>query len=356
MAQFHPLTVTDIRHTTRDAVVVTLRPENGADFSFTQGQYLTFRRDFDGTELRRSYSICAGTCDGVLQVGIKRVEGGTFSTWANTDLAPGDVIEAMPPMGKFHTRDTAEAPHILAFAAGSGITPVLSIVKTALANQDDTRVTLVYGNRNATTVMFRDELEDLKNLYMGRLNVIHVLSDDSQEIELFRGRIDAEKCRDLFARWIDLAGVTQVYICGPEAMMTTVTDSLTQHGLDRDRIRYELFTGAQPGRAPQRPRTATTSEVGIEGQVTLSGETRKLTIQPGTSLLEAALARNIDAPFACKGGVCSTCRARLVEGRVEMIANHALEDDEVDAGFILTCQSYPVSSEKVAWDYDQSGH
>ncbi|MFQ6547643.1 2Fe-2S iron-sulfur cluster-binding protein [Aestuariibius sp. 2305UL40-4] len=356
MAQFHPLTVTDIRKTTRDAVVVTLKPVNGGDFSFTQGQYLTFRRTFDGEELRRSYSICAGTSEGVLQVGIKRVAGGAFSTWANTDLAPGDVVEAMLPMGSFYAGDDAEVTHILAFAAGSGITPILSIIKTTLEDSETSRVTLVYGNRNPNTVMFRDELEDLKNVYMGRLNVVHILSDESQEIDLFRGRIDAKKCRSLFTHWIDLASVTRAYICGPEEMMKTVSASLEEHGLAKDRIRFELFASNQPGLAPKRAVDHAAGEAGVAGQVTIGGETRSLMIPQNTSLLEAALAENIDAPFACKGGVCSTCKAKVLEGQVEMVANHALEDYEVDAGFVLTCQSYPVSSEKVVWDYDLSRH
>lgn len=355
MVQFYPLTVTHIRKTTRDAVVVTLKPDDPGKFAFTQGQYLTFRRTFEGQELRRSYSICSapGTA---LQVGIKRVKGGAFSTWANQELAVGDVLEAMAPMGNFHASSEDEHGRYLAFAAGSGITPILSILRTGLSNAPRARFTLVYANRNPNSIMFREELEDLKNANMGRFNVIHILSDDSQDIDLFQGRIDADKCRALFANWIDLSGVGMVYVCGPEPLMKTISTALEQHGVAKDRIRYELFASAQSGRLPKPVSSSETSTKGVTGRVTIGGEKRSLTIHPGTSLLEAALAANVEAPYACKAGVCSTCKAKLNAGDVEMVSNHALEDYEVEAGYILTCQSHPVGHGVVAWDYDEAGH
>lgn len=355
MAQFHPLTVTRIEKTIRDAVVVTFAPERG-DFAFTQGQYLTFRRDFDGQELRRSYSICAGQDDGVLQVGIKRVPGGAFSTWANSELAVGDVVEAMPPMGNFYAETVTQAPHILMFAGGSGITPILSILRTGLQARSDARYTLVYANRNPNTIMFREDLEDLKNQHLGRFNVIHVLEDDAQEIDLFQGRVDGDKCAALFKTWIDIETVDTAFICGPEPMMLAISQALQAHGLTKDQIRFELFASAQPGRLPQPVADATAMQDGIPGRVTLGGESRSLTIPERTSLLDTALQNNIDAPFACKAGVCSTCKCKVLEGEVEMVANHALEDYEVEAGFVLSCQSYPVSATKVVWDYDEAGH
>lgn len=355
MARFHDLAVTDIRKTIRDAVVVTLRAEDARAFDFVQGQYLTFRRDFDGEEVRRSYSICAGRDDGVLQVGIKRVEGGAFSTWANRELKVGDTLEAMPPMGSFHVPlDAASARHYLGFAGGSGITPILSIIRTVLGREPQARFTLVYANRAVNTIMFREELEDLKNRYMNRLTIIHVLENEGQEIDLFAGRVDAEKCGLLFQHWIRPEDVDVAFICGPEPMMLAIAGSLREHGLDDSQIKFELFASSQPGRAPRREGVAEDGSKGVEtgAQVTLGGESRHFTMSRDTTVLEAALANDIDAPFACKAGVCSTCRARIVEGEVEMVANHALEDYEVERGYVLTCQCYPVSDTLVV-NYDQ---
>lgn len=357
MARFHPLTVTNIHKTIRDAVVVTLQPANddAAAFDFIQGQYLTFRTRIDGQELRRSYSICAGKDDGVLQVGIKRVKGGAFSTWANDSLRVGDTLEAMAPMGNFHTPIAPDkAKTYLAFAGGSGITPVLSIVKTVLAREPKSRVTLVYANVGVTTIMFREELEDLKNLHMGRLNVIHVLERDAQEIDLFTGRVDAEKCAQLFAGWIDIASVDTAFICGPEPMMLAIAGALRDHGLTDDQIKFELFAAAQPGRLARKPEDtlADAPDTRTEARVTLDGATRSFAMSRDQSVLQAALAHDLDAPYACTAGVCSTCKCRLIEGEVDMRANHALEDYEVERGYILSCQSYPLT-DRIAVDYDQ---
>lgn len=356
MVQFYDLSVTDIQKTIRDAVVVTLKPENTEAFEFVQGQYLTFRKDFDGVELRRSYSICAGKDDGVLQVGIKRVDGGAFSTWANTELKVGDQLQAMPPMGNFYNPDSIDSdPHFLCFAAGSGITPVLSIIKTGLTSNPAVRVTLVYANRNINTIMFREELEDLKNQHLGRFSIVHVLEDESQDIELFQGRIDATKCNELFKYWIDKSSIDTAYICGPEPMMNAVAAALKDNGFNENEIRFELFASGQPGRAKTRPAIPNESATGVSATATVGGETREFKMSKNTSLLEAALDNNLDAPFACKAGVCSTCKAKVMQGEVEMIANHALEDYEVEAGFVLTCQCYAVSDD-VTWDYDQARH
>ncbi len=358
MARFHPLTVTEVRRETRDAVVVTLAPreEDRALFDFIQGQYLTFRRDFDGEELRRSYSICAGKDEGFLRVGIKRVDGGAFSTWANENLAPGDLIDAMPPMGRFFTPlDATAARHYLGFAGGSGITPLLSIIKTVLSREPKSRFTLVYANRQINTIMFREELEDLKNMYLGRLSVIHVLEQEGQEIDLFTGRIDAGKMAHLFRGWIDPASVDTAYICGPEPMMLTIAASLREHGLKDEQIKFELFASSQPGRAKARAVSATAIPAGegVQATVTLDGTTRNLTLpREGQSILEAALAADMDAPYSCKAGVCSTCRCKVLEGEVEMAINHALEDYEVRAGYVLSCQAFPIS-QKVVVSYDE---
>ena len=358
MARFHDLTVTDIQKTIRDAVVVTLTPVNGAaaEFAFTQGQYLTFRRDFDGEELRRSYSICAGTDEGILQVGIKRVEGGAFSTWANEELKIGDTVQAMPPMGSFFTPlDATAERHYLGFAGGSGITPVLSILKTVLRREPKSAFTLVYANKGVNSIMFREELEDLKNLHMGRFNVIHVLESDAQDIDLFTGLVTEEKCGQLFASgWIDIDSIDTAFICGPEPMMLGIAAALRKAGLDDSQIKFELFASAQPGRLkrPVVSKDAASAANQTTATITLDGSTRTITMPKDVTLLDAARDNDLDAPYACKAGVCSTCRCKVLEGQVEMLTNHALEDYEVEKGYVLSCQSFPVT-DKVVVDYDQ---
>ena len=352
MSQFHPVTVTDIHHTIRDAVVLTLEPENPESFAFTQGQYLTFKQDFNGTELRRNYSICAGLDDGKLQVGIKRVDGGAFSTFANTDLQVGDTLHVMPPQGKFFTAlEPDVAKNYLGFAGGSGVTPVLSILKTVLKREPLSTFTLVYANRAVNTIMFREELEDLKNLYMGRLTIIHML-ESGQDIDLFTGRVDQAKCEALFKQWIDVSAITTAFICGPEPMMLAIADSLKTHGLEPDQIKFELFSESQQGQlAKQEMAKRSEGQPETELTVVIEGAQRTFEMSRGQSVLEAALANGQDAPFACKAGVCSTCICKVIEGEVEMISNHALEDYEVERGYILSCQSYPLS-DKLVVDYD----
>lgn len=352
MSSFHPLEVTDIHHTIRDAVVLTLRPEDPQAFAFRQGQYLTFSKDFDGTEVRRNYSICAGLDDGELKVGIKRVDGGAFSTYANTELKVGDVLYAMPPQGKFFTEiEPDRARDYIGFAGGSGITPILSILKTVLKREPQSTFTLVYANRAVNTIMFREELEDLKNRYMGRLTIIHML-ESGQDIDLFTGRVDAEKCALLFKLWIDPSKLDTAFICGPEPMMLAIAEALKAHGMDPDQIKFELFGESQQGRLAKREmEKRSESAAGTEVTVIIEGARRSFTMSRGQSVLEAALENSLDAPFACKAGVCSTCMGKVLEGEVEMLSNHALEDYEVERGYVLTCQSYPVS-DKLTIDYD----
>lgn len=357
MARFHDLTVTNIHKTIRDAVVVTLQPVNGAatEFDFTQGQYLTFRHDFDGEELRRSYSICAGKNEGILQVGIKRVDGGAFSTWANEELKVGDTLQAMPPMGSFFTPlEPSAHKQYLGFAGGSGVTPVLSILKTTLTTEPNSRFTLIYANKGVHTIMFREELEDLKNLYMGRLNVIHILESDAQDIELFTGLITEQKCAQLFKHWIDIDDTDTAFICGPEPMMLGIAAALRSAGLDDSQIKFELFASAQPGCAIRKATSTSGPSSGhmSRAAITLDGATRTIEMSKDQSILDAALGNAMDAPYACKAGVCSTCRCRVTEGKVEMAANHALEDYEVEKGYVLSCQAYPIS-DTVVVDYDQ---
>lgn len=359
MARFHSLQVTDVSHETRDAVVVTLapRPEDAGAFDFIQGQYLTFRRVFDGEELRRSYSICAPRGEGLLRVGIKRVAGGVFSSWAKEELEVGDTLEAMPPKGSFHAPLVPEsARRYLAFAAGSGITPLLSVMATTLATEPRSTFTLVYANRSISSIMFREQLEDLKNRYMGHFSVIHVLGSEAQDIDLFSGRIDAGKCALLFESWIDIQSIDMAFICGPEPMMLVIAQALRDHGVADENIKFELFASSQPGRAKRKAALADSSAERMRhcrASITIDGATREITMQrEGQSILEAALGAELDAPFACKAGVCSTCRAMVLEGEVEMEKNHALEDYEVARGHVLTCQCYPLS-DRVVVTYDQ---
>ncbi|MFC6636092.1 2Fe-2S iron-sulfur cluster binding domain-containing protein [Sulfitobacter sp. JBTF-M27] len=352
MTQFLPVKVTDIHHTIRDAVVLTLEPENPEAFDFKQGQYLTFKQDFEGTELRRNYSICAGLDDGKLQVGIKKVDGGAFSTFANTQLKVGDTLHAMPPQGKFFTEiEPDKAKNYLGFAGGSGITPVLSILKTVLKREPKSTFTLVYANRAVNTIMFREELEDLKNRYMGRLTIIHIL-ESGQDIDLFTGRVDQSKCDELFKRWIDVSSTDTAFICGPEPMMLAIAESLEKHGLKKDQIKFELFSESQQGQlAKQEIAKRSAGQKGTEVTVIIDGAQRTFEMSKSQSVLDAALENGQDAPFACKAGVCSTCMCKVLEGEVEMLSNHALEDYEVENGYVLSCQSYPLT-DKLVIDYD----
>lgn len=355
MSRFYKLKVADIRKTIRDAIVVTLEPEEcKSKFqNFTHGQFLTFRHKFDEVEVRRNYSICTGTSDEVIQIGIKRVEGGAFSTWANEELKVGDTMESMLPQGNFNTPINCKSNnHYIGFAGGSGITPVLSILRTILVSEPNSTFTLVYANRNFSTIMFREELEDLKNIHMGRLSIIHILESDSQENNLFTGRIDSNKCEMLFSQLVNMEGIGTAFICGPEPMMLTIAESLRNHGVSEDRIKFELFTKSQVGRRnPTDIRKIDVSEnLEVDATILLDGTERSFKMNKTESILEAALKNNIDAPYACKSGVCSTCRAKILVGEIEMLTNHALEDHEIARSQILTCQSYPVS-DSVTVDY-----
>lgn len=344
MADFYPLRVTEIAHDTREAVVLTLEPrdEDRERFRFRPGQYLTLRRHFDGTELRRSYSICSGPGE-ALKVGVKRVEGGAFSSFAKGDLKVGDSVEAMVPQGRFAAPEEVGGRHYLGFAAGSGITPVLSIAKAVLGADATARFTLVYGNRAVSQIMFRRELGDLKDRHLGRFSLVHVLSGEAGEIPLFSGRIDGAKTRELLASWVRIETVDAAFICGPETMMREVSGALEEAGLPKDRIRFELFGAAQPGRLAARPASASAEAKAVRATVIVDGSPHAFTMGREETILDAARAEGLDAPFSCRAGVCSTCIGRVVSGEVEMAQNYALEDYEVRRGLVLTCQARPVT-------------
>jgi ring-1,2-phenylacetyl-CoA epoxidase subunit PaaE len=354
------LKIEDVRRETAECVSVAfcVPPELREEFRFYQGQNITLRMRMNGEEIRRSYSICSSPLESELRIAIKKVQGGLFSTWANEQLAIGHELEVLPPSGRFYTElRPGNRKHYLAFAAGSGITPVLSLVKTALAVEEESSFTLVYGNRNRMSILFREELEALKNRYIDRFSLFHILSREEMDVPLNMGRIDVAKCGELCSRLIDLGSVDEVFLCGPEQMTFSIKEWLESRGVERKKIHFELFHTLDGGAAaPRRVVTEGGSTVRRDEvsrvTVRLDGISHTFELPyEGSSVLETALMEGVDLPFACKGGVCSTCRAKLLEGKVEMDQNYALEADELAAGYILTCQSHP-RSEKVVVDYD----
>ncbi|MEO6623815.1 MAG: 1,2-phenylacetyl-CoA epoxidase subunit PaaE [Burkholderiaceae bacterium] len=355
-AHFHPLQVREVHATTRDAIAVTFDVPAALqqEFAFVQGQYLTLRTQLDGAEVRRSYSICSAVQDQRLRVAIKRVADGQFSNWAAEHLVPGVVVDVLPPQGQFHVPlEPQSARHVVAFACGSGITPVLSIVKSTLLAEPLGNVTLVYGNRSAGNVMFKEELEDLKDRFLGRLNLVWIMSRESQDIPLFNGHIDYDKCKDLLQHWIAPAGIDTAFICGPQDMMLSVSKALQESGVDKARIHIELFGTPVDLNVPRKPRNTVQGAAECHVEVVLDGTRRTFSMPKNKdSVVNAGLLAGLEMPFSCKGGVCSTCRALVVEGEVDMDINFALEDYEVARGFVLCCQSYPVS-DKLVIDFDR---
>ncbi|MEV6906651.1 1,2-phenylacetyl-CoA epoxidase subunit PaaE [Amycolatopsis sp. NPDC051071] len=346
---FHPLKVSDVQRLCDDAVAVTFDvPEDLADtFRFKAGQSLTLRREVDGRDERRSYSICA-PAGAAPRVGVRAVPGGLFSSWLVHDVRPGDEIEVAAPTGHF-TPDLEAAGHHVLVAAGSGITPVLSIASSLLSDADAT-VTVLYGNRRTDTVMFADDLADLKDRYPARLELVHVLSREPREAELFTGRLDVEKLRRLCTVLIPVEDVAHWWLCGPFAMVTGAQELLRSLAVPDEKIHQELFYVDTP---PEPVHHVDPAVVGASSEVTLvlDGRSTTMTLPRASSLLDGAQKYRPDLPFACKGGVCGTCRAKICDGKVDMRRNFALEKAEVDAGFVLTCQSVPVS-EAVTVDYD----
>ena len=357
MSKFHPLTVAHVARETRDAVALTfdVPPALAETFRFVQGQHLTLRADIDGDDLRRSYSICSAVQDGALRIAVKRAPGGTFSTWVNEQLKAGQTIEVMPPMGHFNVLlNAANRKHYLGFAAGSGITPLLSIIKTTLMAEPGSRFTLFYGNRSSAAVIFKEELSDLKDVFLARLNLVYVMSREPQDIALLNGRIDRQKTDALLAHWIDLADVDTAFICGPDGMMQAVSTSLQEHGFPKSRIKIELFAASIPKHEHKTHAAPPAGRTECAVTAIIDGAAREFTLEKTKeNIIDAALRQGIELPYSCKGGVCSTCRAKLVEGEVDMDVNFALEDYEVARGFVLCCQSYPVT-DKVVVDFDQA--
>ena len=291
--------------------------------------------------------------DQQLRVAIKRTPGGVFSTWANDPLKPGQSLQVMPPMGHFNLPLSPDHhKHYLAFAAGSGITPLLSIIKTTLITEPHSRFTLVYGNRASSSVIFKEELSDLKDIYLERLNIVYVMSREQQDVELFNGRITAEKCAQFFRSWIPLNDVDAAFLCGPEQMTEAVSAALQQHGMAQSKIKVELFAASIPKHKTVAPRPVVGAQE-CEVTVVIDGNHTVFTMaKEQESLLDAGLKHGIDMRYSCKGGVCATCRCKVVQGKVDMDANYALEDYEIARGFVLSCQSFPVT-DTLLIDFDQ---
>ncbi len=360
MRNFHPLKVKEITRETDDCVSILFDvPQELKDsFKFIQGQYLTLLTDIGGEEVRRSYSICSGVDDDELRVAIKKVEGGRFSTFANERLKEGEVLQVMPPMGRFYTElKPSEQRHHVAFAAGSGITPVLSLIKTTLFRESKSVFTLFYVNRSSTSIIFKEAIEDLKDRYMGRFRVFHVLTREPGDLEMLSGRLDAGRCEEICNTFLDVSGADAFFVCGPEPMIHAVRETLEKLEVASDKIHFELFTSPVAGalRANDHQSKKTEMKEGsiAKVEVVLDGNTLAFDLPfDGQNVLDAALSRGADLPFSCKGGVCCTCRALLVEGEVHMDVNYSLEPDEMERGYILTCQSHP-RSEKIVVDFDQ---
>ena len=353
---FHELSVRRIEPDTAEAVIVSFDVPAGLRevFGFTQGQYLTLRKTIDGQDLRRSYSICAGVDDGELRVGVRKVRGGVFSNWINEQLRPGDTISVMAPQGRFFVPLDADAHrHHVGIAGGSGITPILSIMKTVLAREPKSRFTLIYGNRMLRSTMFKEELEDLKNRYMTRLVLHHVFSDEPTETPINMGVMNRDKIAEFLASVVPAAGIDQVYVCGPFQMNDEAEAALLAASVAESRIHIERF-----GLAPQAggavvhealPGDADNARIVI----VRDGMRREIEFRKDQpSILDCASAAGLEVPFSCTSGVCGTCRAKLMEGRVRMERNFALDKNEVAAGFVLTCQAHPLT-DRVVLSFDE---
>ena len=353
--RFHRLTVGDIRREAADAVSMTfvIPDEFASDYRFTPGQYLTLRTTLGGEEVRRSYSICSGPDDGEIRIAVKRVDGGAFSGFVTEELKRGDALDVMTPTGRFGVAPTPNEARIhVGFAAGSGITPILSIMKNVLARELHSRFFLFYGNRTAEGMLFRSELEALKDRFIARLSVFHVISGEEQDIPILHGRLDGEKVRVLLRSLVPASEVDHVFVCGPAGMSEEVEATCRALGIAADNIHVERFVSEFGGRP--RPKAIVSVLVlpkAIAAQI-IDGKRREVPVADGVAILDAALRAGIDLPFACKGVMCSTCRAKLVEGAAPMELNYSLEPWELKAGFVLTCQAKPTS-ERVVVDYDQ---
>lgn len=359
-AKFHPLRVSDVRPLTSESIEVAFEVPSdlASGYTYKPGQYVALRANIDGQELRRSYSICQAPTPGEIRIAIKHDLGGLFSTWANTELKAGDVLEVMNPEGSFTVDlEHAEGKHFVGIVAGSGITPVMALTRSILSQTETARVTIIYSNRTLLDVMFFEELADLKDKYTSRFVVDHVFSREGRDAEIFSGRVTQEKLDQLLASIIVPAQVDEWFLCGPLSLVDMCRETLATHGVDAKNIHFELFTTAERGAAERsaeaRQILVDPSDETYELEITLDGRTTTVEspVRANESILNAALRVRADVPFACAGGVCGTCRAKLISGSVHMTENYALEPDELEAGYVLTCQSHPTT-ETVSVNYD----
>jgi ring-1,2-phenylacetyl-CoA epoxidase subunit PaaE len=352
--RFHRLAVNDLRRESPDAVSLTfaIPKELANDYSFKPGQYLTLRTSMDGEEVRRSYSICSGPDDGELRIAVKKVDGGAFSNWAADELKSGDQLDVMTPTGRFGVAPApGEARVYAGFAAGSGITPILSIVKGVLAREPHSRFFLFYGNRSTSGMMFLEALEELKDRFMQRLSLFHVISGEEQDIPILHGRLNGEKVRVLLRSLVPASSVDHVFICGPSGMSEDIEATRRDIGIAEEKIHVERFVSECGGKPRAKKVVPAGAPPKAMASLVIDGKRREVPVAEGEAILDAALRAGMDLPFACKGGMCSTCRAKLVEGEAHMDVNYSLEPWELKAGFILTCQAKPVS-QKIVVDYD----
>ncbi|WP_456441948.1 2Fe-2S iron-sulfur cluster-binding protein [Psychroserpens sp.] len=356
MAEFHNLKVADIYKETEDTSVVTFEiPSKLQDvFKFRQGQHLTLKADINGEDIRRSYSLCSSPIENQWQVAVKLIPSGKFSTYVNEELKTGDQLEVMAPSGTFGVPvKPEEQKNYLFFAAGSGITPVISMIKTHLKAEPNSTCKLFYVNKTAKSIIFKEELEQLRNTYFGRLEIYYFLTKERRDIELFNGRFDDEKMEILTKTFIDIPDTSEVFLCGPEKMVNFVSEYLINKELPKDLVHYELFvTGLSEEDIKRAERLAQQNVEGIEVTIVDGGKEFEFTMtKEYDNILDAALGAGADLPFACKGGVCSTCKCRVVEGAVEMKINYALDEKEISQQLVLSCQSVPTT-EKVVVDFD----
>ncbi len=352
--RFEALRIADIRQETADTISVAFAvpDEQRSQFAYLPGQYLTLRTHFAGEDLRRSYSICSGLDDGELRVAIKRVEDGRFSEWAHDALRVGEAVDVMPPAGRFGVPLAPDAARtILGVAAGSGITPILSILKSVLTREPRSRFILLYGSRATGQIIFREQLEELKDRFMGRLSVVHVLSREQQDVPVLNGRLDGAKIRLLLGGLTPIPAIDHAFLCGPASMIDEVRAALAVAGMDEGRIHSERFTAAPHTGVPLHKPPPTTELPHAVATIIADGARTEVAVGADETVLEAALRAGLDLPYSCRGGMCSTCRARVTGGSVQMDVNYALEPWETAAGYVLTCQARPTA-DRLTVDYD----